>query len=88
MNGGMLRMNAILVSTFMIVALAGYFGEVGRNSEAAAQAATDAETQAVVSATNAFLNSLSADQRQKEQFSFTPQKTARENQAGQGDKRW
>jgi Protein of unknown function (DUF3500) len=76
----MLRMNktslAVLVSTFMIVALAGYFGEVGRNSEAAAQAATDAETRAVVSATTVFLNSLGADQRQKVQFSFTPQKTA------------
>ena len=36
----------------------------------------DAQTQAVVTATTAFLNSLSADERQNVLFPFTPQKTA------------
>ena len=68
---------ALSLSTFTLVALAGYFGEAGRSSDAAAQAAIDSETQVVVSATTAFFNSLSTDQRQRVLFSFTPQKTAK-----------
>jgi Protein of unknown function (DUF3500) len=40
-------------------------------------AASDAETQAVVGAATAFLNTLGTDQRAKVLFPFTPQKTAR-----------
>jgi hypothetical protein len=47
-----------------------------RNSGATAKATADAQTQAVVATTTAFLNSLSADQRKKVQFPFTLQKTA------------
>jgi hypothetical protein len=48
-----------------------------RNSVGAvANAAANRQTQAVVTATSAFLNSLSSDQRKKVQFPFTPQKTA------------
>lgn len=45
-------------------------------SAAAAPQTIADQTQAVVTATNAFLNSLSPDQRQKVLFVFTPQKTA------------
>ena len=38
--------------------------------------APDAQTQAIVTATSAFLDSLSADQRVQVQFTFTPQQTA------------
>jgi Protein of unknown function (DUF3500) len=38
--------------------------------------APDAQTQAIVTATRAFLDSLSADQRAQVQFPFTPQQTA------------
>ena len=55
------------------VALAGYFA---LNGNKAAQAAINFRTQAVVTATNAFLDTLTADQRQKVQFPFSPQKTA------------
>jgi hypothetical protein len=40
------------------------------------QTSSVGETKAVVDATAAFLNSLSADQRQKVQFPFNPQTTA------------
>ena len=38
--------------------------------------APDAQTQAIVTATRAFLTSLSADQHAQVQFTFTPQQTA------------
>jgi hypothetical protein len=41
-----------------------------------ALAAVEARTQAVVAATNAFLDSLTAGQSAKVQFGFTPQKAA------------
>jgi hypothetical protein len=44
--------------------------------EGAMQTTTDAQTRAIVAATTAFLNSLSAIQREKVQFTFTPQKTS------------
>ncbi len=52
----------------------GFFGQ-GKDTPKAAPPNTD-QTQAIITATTAFLNSLSADQRQKVQFPFTPQKTA------------
>ena len=41
-----------------------------------AQSPASGATQTLVAATTAFLNSLSAEERQKVQFTFTPQKTA------------
>jgi hypothetical protein len=43
---------------------------------ATTQTTSEAQTQAVVTATTAFLNTLNPDQRQKVLFVFTPQKTA------------
>jgi hypothetical protein len=59
-----------------LIALATHFDEAGYASEAKQQEAVDSATNAVVAATTAFLNSLSADQRQKVRFPFTPQKAA------------
>jgi hypothetical protein len=76
MNHGERRVTRILVlvlATIGFVAVAGYFAMSGKN---AAQAAVDSQTQAVVTATNAFLDALTADQRQKVQFPFSPQKAA------------
>jgi hypothetical protein len=76
MKHGASKVNGILflvLATVGSVALAGYFAMSGNN---AAQAAVDTQTQAVVTATNAFLHTLTADQRQKVQFPFSPQKTA------------
>jgi Protein of unknown function (DUF3500) len=58
-------------TTLTLAILCAYF-----SSRATPQATTDAQTQAVVTATKAFLNLLSADQKEKVQFPFTPQKTA------------
>jgi Protein of unknown function (DUF3500) len=54
--------------------LCGYLSVV---KAAQSRATADGETQAVLKAATAFLNSLSADQRQKVLFPFTPQRTAR-----------
>src|SRR6266568_2139290 len=59
-----------------LAALWGDFGGAGAAPGATTEVAMDAQTQAVVAAATAFLNSLSADQREKVLFSFTPQKTA------------
>jgi Protein of unknown function (DUF3500) len=67
------RILSLVLATGGFVALAGYFAMSGNT---AAQAAVDSQTQAVVTAANAFLNTLTADQRQKVQFPFSPQKTA------------
>lgn len=67
----------LLVSVLGVSLLCGYFGVVKAAPKPESQAAADMETQAVVKATRAFLNSLSADQRQKVLFPFTPQKTAK-----------
>lgn len=52
------------------------YGRTGSSSGATPPVTMDAETQAVVSAATAFLDSLSADQRKKELFDFAPRKTA------------
>ena len=57
-------------SALICVTAFGFFGE-GKDTPRAVN-----QTQAIVTATTAFLNSLSADQRQKVQFPFTPQKRA------------
>jgi hypothetical protein len=66
----------LLASTFTVVALSGYFGWDRNTPGASANVTADSQTQAVVTATTAFLNSLSADQRNKVQFPFAPQKIA------------
>jgi hypothetical protein len=57
-------------SALICVTASGFFGH-GKDTPKAAN-----QTQAIVTATSAFLSSLNADQRQKVQFPFTPQKTA------------
>jgi len=57
-------------SALICVAAFGFFGQ-GKDTPKAAN-----QTQAIMTAGTAFLNSLSADQRQEVQFPFTPQKTA------------
>jgi Protein of unknown function (DUF3500) len=64
-------MKKIMIFALIIVALCGYFV-----SGATPQSTTDGQTHAIVAATTAFLNSLSAVQREKVQFPFTPPKTA------------
>src|SRR5579875_4150413 len=61
-------------SALLCIAAFGLFGQP-KDTPAAATPSSD-QTQAIVTATTAFLNSLSVDQRQKVQFAFTPQKTA------------
>jgi Protein of unknown function (DUF3500) len=58
------------VSALLCVTGFGFFNQAKDTSTATSQ------TQAIVTATSAFLRSLSVDQRQKVQFPFTPQKTA------------
>lgn len=53
-----------------------FFDRTGDAVGASALAAANAQTQNIVAATTAFLGSLSAAQREKVQFTFTPQKTA------------
>jgi len=65
-----------LAPALTLAALWGGFGGAGAAPGATTEVAMDAQTQAVVAAATAFLNSLSADQREKVLFSFTPQKTA------------
>ncbi len=48
----------------------------GQRGATAQSAATNAQTGAIVKATQVFLSSLDAAQREKVQFTFTPQKTA------------
>jgi hypothetical protein len=49
------------------------------------QTTTDGQTKAIVTATTAFVNSLSTAQREKVQFLFTPQKTATAARFARGD---
>jgi hypothetical protein len=51
-------------------------------AKGAPQTAVDGQTKAIVTATTAFLNSLSAVQREKVQFPFVPEKTAKICPAG------
>ncbi|WP_425144948.1 DUF3500 domain-containing protein [Deinococcus sp.] len=63
---------ALILSCFPLNAAAG-----GAGGPAPTQArTTDAQTRAIVAATQAFLTTLSAAQRAKVQFAFTPQKNA------------
>lgn len=64
------------VIALALASLWGYLRGVGDAQEAALQTTSNAQTRAIVAATTAFLNSLSAHQREKVQFTYTPQKTA------------
>jgi hypothetical protein len=59
-----------------VIALCWYLSAVGTVHAAAPVGNADARTPAIVSATTAFMNLLSVDQRAQVQFPFTPQKTA------------
>jgi hypothetical protein len=72
-DGKVNRTLLLILAAASLLALTGYFAT---NGSSAAETAVDARTQAVVAVTNAFLNALSAEQRQKVQFPFSPQKTA------------
>jgi hypothetical protein len=52
----------------------GYVGLKKVEGKTVEHSSSDRQTRTVVDATNAFLTSLSVDQRQKVQFAFTPQK--------------
>lgn len=73
--------NAMLLTLLLTsAALTATAGGAGSPSAAAtpstAPQTTDAQTLAIVAATQTFLNMLNADQRTKGQFDFTPQQTA------------
>lgn len=61
--------------TFATAAI-GVLAILGGAAPAESQSTTDAQTEAIVAASRTFLNSLSAAERSKVQFLFTPQKTA------------
>lgn len=64
------------VTGLFIIALCTCLAWIGNGRDAMAKAAMDAQTQLIVTATANFVNSLSANQRQKVEFPFTPQKVA------------
>lgn len=68
---GKSRLLLLAIGTAAICALA-----IHRTAAAQPVPSTNAQTRAIVDATNAFLNSLEAGQREKVQFAFTPRKSA------------
>lgn len=66
-----------LVSALVCVASFEFFAKPGRAASATTPTSGDAQTQAVVAATTAFLNSLTTTQRENAQFTFTAEKTAK-----------
>ena len=74
MNKTMLRIASGLAVT--VVVFCGYSAWAANARADIAKTTAAAQTQAIVTATTAFLNSLDADQRAKVQFPFPPQKTA------------
>jgi Protein of unknown function (DUF3500) len=73
MNKSMLLASA---SALAFAAFCGFSGGAGNVTGATTQTAIETETRTIVAATTAFLNSLSAAQRTKVQFTFTPQERA------------
>ncbi len=69
-----MRKLIVFASTVALTAASGYIGLNRVEGKTVEQSSSDRQTHAVVNATAAFLASLSADQRQKVQFAFTPQK--------------
>ena len=70
-----MKKQVLLASVVCLAAVIGYAGIRHAEVATSVQAASDNQTSAVVDATNAFLKTLSPDQRQKVQFAFTPQKS-------------
>jgi Protein of unknown function (DUF3500) len=66
----------LLVPVLGVALWCGYFGLAWNAREDGTKATAYAQTEAVVTATTAFLNSLSTDQKNKVLFPFTPVKTA------------
>lgn len=71
----MTRSKNIVVALPALAAVV-FFAGLRDTGAAVASTAAGAQMQAIVAATTAFLNSLSAEQRPKVLFAFTPQKTA------------
>src|SRR6201996_2302400 len=71
--GGSVKKFLVLVPALASLATVTYTG-TQRVQANVAESTSSRQTTAVVDATSAFLKSLSADQRQKVQFAFTPQK--------------
>jgi hypothetical protein len=71
-----MKKNTLLLWGLILVEFCGYLVWTRSSAGAIAKITADAQTQAAATAMTAFLNSLSADQRKKVQFPFTPQKTA------------
>ena len=71
-----MKKNTPLLLSLILAVFCGCLVWIGDSVGATAKAITDAQTRAVVTATTAFLNSLSADQRTKVQFPFRAQKAA------------
>ncbi|HEX4227858.1 MAG TPA: DUF3500 domain-containing protein [Bryobacteraceae bacterium] len=65
-----------LVSVLVCLASFGFFGKTGKAASTATPTPADAQTQNVVAATTAFLNSLTTTQHERVQFAFTAEKTA------------
>ncbi|MGA7924772.1 MAG: hypothetical protein WCA20_02125 [Candidatus Sulfotelmatobacter sp.] len=70
-----MRKLVVLASALTLTGALGYVGVKRVEGKTAQQPAPDRETRAVVDAATAFLKTLSTDQRQKVQFTFTPQET-------------
>jgi hypothetical protein len=68
------RRFAILATGVALIATASYVSIDQVHGKTIEQPASDRQTQAVVDATSDFLKSLTADQRKRVQFAFTPQK--------------
>lgn len=64
------------IAALVFAVVSGYLRWTENSASAMVKTTANAETQAVVTATTALLNTLSADQRQKVEFPFTPEKTA------------
>ena len=69
-----MRRFAILATAVALIATASYVSIDQVHGKTVEQPASDRQTHAVVDATSDFLKSLSADQRQRVQFAFKPQK--------------
>jgi hypothetical protein len=66
----------VLVLTLACVSWWEHLRSAEKGQRDAMPTTTNAQTQDIVTAKTTFLNSLSADQREKVQFPFTPEKTA------------
>jgi hypothetical protein len=70
------KMAYYLTSFAVVAGLVAGFGSIRGGIGVAAKTTAEEQTEAVVKATTAFLNTLTADQRQKVEFPFTPEKAS------------